>query len=52
MAHEPRKRGPKADRLTIPGDWESAVGKALGKKRPARGWPKSKAKKPAKPKGR
>ena len=33
------KRGPKPDHLVVEGDWESAIGKALGKKRPATGWP-------------
>jgi hypothetical protein len=41
----PRRRGPKPERL--PGPWEGAVGKSLGKKRPERGWPK-----PAKTRGR
>lgn len=36
------KRGPKPDTLTVEGDWESAVRKALAKKRPKRGWPKPK----------
>jgi hypothetical protein len=34
------KRGPHEERLKIGGDWESAVGKALTKKRPKEGWPK------------
>ena len=46
------KRGPDPDRLVIPGDWKDAMGKALGKKRPARGWPKPAKKRPAKPKAR
>jgi hypothetical protein len=33
------KRGPHEERLKISGDWEHAVGKALKKKRPKRGWP-------------
>ena len=32
--------GPKPDTLTVEGDWEIAVRKALEKKRPKRGWPK------------
>jgi hypothetical protein len=39
---EKPKRGPKEDRVKIEGDWESAVGKALAKKRPKDGWPKEK----------
>jgi len=35
-----RKTGPKEQRLKLKGDWESLVGKALEKKRPAKGWPK------------
>ncbi len=34
------KPGPKPDRLKIKDDWESAVSKALKKKRPEGGWPK------------
>lgn len=34
------KTGPKAERLKLRGDWQSLVGKALGKKRPKKGWPK------------
>ncbi len=49
---EKAKRGPKEDRVKIEGDWESAVGKALAKKRPKEGWPKDKgAKKPQTDKG-
>ena len=38
---QPKKRpGPKPDHLKLDeDDWESAVGKALTKKRPAEGWP-------------
>lgn len=36
------------DRIKLEGDWGEAVGRALAKKRPARGWPKPKAKKTAK----
>jgi hypothetical protein len=28
-------------RIKIEGDWESAIGEALGKKRPAGGWPEN-----------
>lgn len=36
------KAGPKPDHLKIDGvNWESAVGKALQKKRPTQGWPKA-----------
>jgi len=34
------KPGPKPDILKIEGDWEAAVKKSLGKKKPADGWPK------------
>lgn len=35
------KRGPKAERLKLSGDWRDAVKKALKKERPKdRGWPK------------
>ena len=46
------KRGPQPDRLVVNGDWKGAMEKALGKKRPAAGWPKPAKKKPARPKGR
>jgi hypothetical protein len=39
MAKEKVRRGPKADTVKIEGDWGSAVGKALAKKRPKEGWP-------------
>ena len=35
------KPGPKEDRLKLRGDWQMLVGKALEKKRPKKGWPKS-----------
>jgi len=38
------KTGPKPERLKLKGDWEQLVGKALAKKRPAKGWPKLKKK--------
>lgn len=31
--------GPKPERVTIGEDWETAVGKALKKEKPAQGWP-------------
>lgn len=34
-----RKTGPKPDNLKIEGDWESAMEKAVKKKRPKDGWP-------------
>ena len=36
------KPGPDPERLKVEGDWEEAMGKALKKKKPAEGWPKSK----------
>jgi hypothetical protein len=39
MAKAKEKRGPKADTVKINMDWETAVGKALAKKRPKEGWP-------------
>ena len=38
---EKRKRppGPEPDRLEIKGDWREAMGKAIKKKRPKKGWP-------------
>ncbi len=45
MKKTPKKRGPEPDRLKLEGDWESLIGKALQKKRPAKGWPKPKRKK-------
>ncbi|MGA2677791.1 MAG: hypothetical protein ABSF37_00670 [Sedimentisphaerales bacterium] len=35
-----KKRGPKIDHLKIDGNWQSAVNKALKKKKPKEGWPK------------
>jgi hypothetical protein len=35
-----RKRGPKTELLKVNGNWESAVNKALMKKKPKKGWPK------------
>ena len=34
------KTGPKEQRLKLKGDWQALIGKALGKKRPKKGWPK------------
>ena len=34
-----KKTGPKTGRLKIDGDWESAMGKAVKKKKPKDGWP-------------
>lgn len=36
-----KKRGPKEERLIIEGDWKDAMKRALQKKRPPSGWPKS-----------
>ncbi|HTF34938.1 MAG TPA: hypothetical protein VK714_14735 [Myxococcota bacterium] len=56
MAKSKKKPGPKADRLKLPGDWQTAVKRALEAKRPAEGWPKpeprSKAPKKKNPKDR
>jgi hypothetical protein len=41
----PKKLGPKPERLAIPGDWETAVEKALKTPRPPGGWPKPGGKK-------
>lgn len=35
----PDKPGPEPERLKIQGDWEEAMKRALGKKRPPEGWP-------------
>ena len=37
---EKRSPGPTADRLKLDGNWAKNVKTALGKKRPADGWPK------------
>jgi hypothetical protein len=37
---KPAKRGPEADRLTLSGDWQTALAAALGRKKPETGWPK------------
>jgi len=39
------KTGPEPERVKLEGDWQALIGKALAKKRPAKGWPKPKAKK-------
>ena len=33
-------RGPKPETLKVEGDWQQAMKKALGKKKPNEGWPK------------
>lgn len=38
------KTGPKPDNLKIEGDWESAMGKAVKKKKPKEGWPETEKK--------
>jgi hypothetical protein len=39
---QPRKKpGPPEERLVIEGDWKDAVKKALKKRKPPEGWPKS-----------
>ena len=43
-----RKPGPEPERVKIEGDWEEAVKRALGKKRPPGGWPRPAKKKRAK----
>lgn len=35
-----KKTGPKPDNLKIEGDWKSAMGKAIKKEKPKKGWPK------------
>lgn len=35
-----KKTGPKSTHLKIDGDWESAMGGAIKKKKPKDGWPK------------
>ncbi len=52
MMGESKKRGPAPESVSIDGPWESAVSKALKKKRPAEGWPKPEAKKKRKSKPR
>jgi hypothetical protein len=47
----PPKPGPEPDRLKIEGDWEAAVSKAIGRKRPPGGWPKPEPK-PRKPRSK
>lgn len=41
MRKKAQKRGPKEDCLKLNGKWESVVSKALAKKRPKKGWPKT-----------
>ncbi len=38
---KPKKPGPKSETLKIQTDWRSAAKKAMGKPRPADGWPKT-----------
>jgi hypothetical protein len=45
MAKQPKskkrpKPGPAAETLKIDGNWQDAMKKSLGKKKPAGGWPK------------
>ena len=42
-----KRTGPKPATLKLHGDWEKAVGAALGLKRPKDGWPQPEKKKPA-----
>ncbi|MES9923459.1 MAG: hypothetical protein ABW152_05195 [Candidatus Thiodiazotropha endolucinida] len=42
---KPTKTGPKPGRIKIDMEWESAVEKALEKKRPKEGWPEPEKKK-------
>ena len=37
---QPKKKGPDPESVRIDAPWESAVKKALSKKRPEGGWPK------------
>ena len=46
-----KKRGRPLGTVKLEGDWESAVARALGKRRPAEGWPEKPAR-AAKPKAR
>ena len=55
MSKEKTSPGPEADRLVLDGDWQDAVKRAVGVKRPVDGWPKpekNRAAKPAKRTGR
>lgn len=40
MSKTRSNRGPSPQTVKIEGDWEQAIDKALGKKRPKDGWPK------------
>ncbi len=42
MPEKKSNPGPDPERLRLPGPWEEAVDKALGRKRPEGGWPKAK----------
>ena len=46
-----RKTGLEPERVKIEGDWEEAVKRALGKKRPPEGWPRPPGKKKRAKKG-
>ena len=39
------KRGPRPDHLKVEGNWQDAVKEALGKEKPAEGWPEKPKKK-------
>jgi hypothetical protein len=41
---EGKRTGSKPERLKLKGEWQKFVGKALERKRPAKGWPKRKKK--------
>lgn len=39
MSKKAEKPGPKPDSVSIDGDWDDAINKALLKQRPQKGWP-------------
>lgn len=43
-ADDDNKTGPKPQTVKVSKDWESAVGEALNKEKPAQGWPSPKSK--------
>jgi hypothetical protein len=51
MPERTQKPGPEPDRVKIEGDWEEAMKRALGKKRPLGGWPRPPGKKKSGKKG-
>jgi hypothetical protein len=51
MPERTQKPGPEPDRVKIEGDWEEAMKRALGKKRPPGGWPRPPGKKKSGKKG-